>query len=43
MAMRESLSRDYSENLFTRSAQYVHPKNNLQSGLSGHMRGGIRL
>lgn len=41
---REKLGRDYSEEMFTRNALRVHPKNMLAlSGGSGPMRGGIRL
>lgn len=42
---RESLDRDYSEHMFTKHAQRVHPKNMLGSGSGqiGPMRGGIRL
>lgn len=42
MGKRESLSRDYSEEMFSRNAAYVHPKNRLRGSL-GPMRGGIRL
>lgn len=43
MAQREHLDRGYSERMFTKHAQRVHPKNMLGSGFAGPMRGGIRL
>lgn len=43
MAKRELIDRRCSENMFTRNAERVHPKNNLGSGGVGPMRGGIRL
>lgn len=44
MSKREGLNRDYSEDMFTRNAMRVHPKNNLSSAaFGGPMRGGIRL
>lgn len=44
MANREQIDRGYSEEMFTRNAMRVHPKNALPSVSSaGPMRGGIRL
>ena len=44
MSKREGLDRDYSEDMFTRNAMRVHPKNSLfGAAYSGPMRGGIRL
>lgn len=41
---REKLGRNYSEEMFTRNALRVHPKNLMPlTGPSGPMRGGIRL
>lgn len=41
---RRKLSRGYSEDMFTRNAQRVHPMNAVPlSGPFGPMRGGIRL
>lgn len=44
MARREKLGRNYSEDMFTRNALRVHPKNTqVLTGPGGPMRGGIRL
>lgn len=41
---RTKLGRNYSEEMFTRNALRVHPKNLLVlTGPNGPMRGGIRL
>lgn len=41
---RAKLGRDYSEDMFTRNAVRVHPKNLMPlTGPIGPMRGGIRL
>ena len=37
------MSDSHSQNLFSKTADYVHPKNMLVSSGFGIMRGGIRL
>lgn len=40
---RRRMERRESRRNFSRNAQRVHPRNTLSSGISGPMRGGIRL
>lgn len=41
---RHELSNSYSQSMFTKHAQRVHPFNsNVMTGPGGPMRGGIRL
>ena len=40
---RQEMSDSYSGNLFTKTASFVHPKNQMLGSGLGMMRGGIRL